>query len=85
MSISKIIFARPHMNNNFLRSIAQAELSDTLFFATSKVPKKEKSDSYTSLEAAHFKLKIYTDRNIVVNGEKCRSIREAKIVIQSKL
>lgn len=76
---------RKMANNHFLRKIAQDELWDTMFFASGEVPKKEKNKDYTILSTTPFTLKIYTDRNINVNGTKCRSIREAKYFIQSKL
>ena len=72
-------------NNYFLRKLAQDELWDTVFFATGEVPKKEKFDEFTILKTLPFTLKIYTDRNIHVNGKKFKSVREVRYFIQENL
>lgn len=72
-------------NNYFLRKLAQDELWDTVFFAAGEVPKKEKSPDFTILMTTPFTLKIYTTNNIYVNGKKCKSVNEAKRLIQSQL
>ena len=72
-------------NNYFLRKLAQDDLWDTVFFATGEVPQKEKTDSYTILKTTPFTLKIYHNRNIHVNGRKCKSVHEVRTFIQENL
>lgn len=72
-------------NNHFLRKLAQDELWATVFFAAGEGPKKEKSNDFTVLKTLLFTLKIYTTSNIYVNGKKCKSVNEAKRLIQSQL
>tara|TARA_B110000503_G_C7086359_1_gene387470 strand:- start:21 stop:248 length:228 start_codon:yes stop_codon:yes gene_type:complete len=69
-------------NIHFLRKLASDELMDTLYFATGKVPVKEKLASDWKLSAGKFKVSIVTNRNITVNGDKCKSTPEAKYTIQ---
>ena len=72
-------------NNYFTRHLASDELKDTLFFATGEVPVKEKTNEYCTLTTRRFNAKIFSDRRIVMNGTKCRSIREAKLFVQQNL
>lgn len=69
-------------NVHFLRKLASDELRDTLFFATGERVVKMKQSNHVDLQAGKFNVKIVTNRNITVNGDKCRSIPEAKYVIQ---
>jgi hypothetical protein len=69
-------------NVHFLRKLASDELRDTLFFATGERVVKMKQSTHVDLHAGKFNVKIVTNRNITVNGDKCRSIPEAKYVIQ---
>ena len=73
------------MNIHFSRKIASDELMDTLYFATGQRVSKVKSPTNYTLSAGGFKVVIANSKNISVNGDKCRSIREAKYVIQELL
>ena len=66
----------------FQRKIASDELRDTLFFATGNSVEKIKSPESTILRVPQFEVKIVNFKNITVNGDKCRSVSEAKYVIQ---
>lgn len=66
----------------FQRKIASDELRDTLFFATGCGVEKIKSPEFTVLRVPQFEVKIVNFKNITVNGDKCRSVSEAKYVIQ---
>lgn len=72
-------------NNYFTRHLASDELRDTLFFATGEVPVKEKTSEYSTLSTRRFNAKIFSDRRIVMNDVKCRSIHEAKLFVQQNL
>ena len=72
-------------NIHFLRKLASDELMDTLFFATGQRVVKNKQRSHWDLSAGQFAVKIVTNRNITVNGDKCKSVPEAKNVIQESL
>lgn len=72
-------------NVHFLRKIASDELIDTLFFATGSRVVKTKQKTHWDLSAGKFAVKIVTNRNITVNGDKCKSVPEAKYVIQEML
>ena len=72
-------------NMFFLRKIASDELMDTLFFATGQRAEKIKEKSKWTLNVDKFSVIIVNNRNITVNGEKCRSVPEAKYVIQDSL
>ena len=72
-------------NMHFLRKLASDELKDTLFFATGQRAERLKSDKALTLTAGKFEVVITTNRNIVVNGDKCKSVPEAKWVLQSLL
>lgn len=72
-------------NMQFLRKIAYDELYDTLFFATGIIPVRTKTDEFWTVTAGPFSLKIVNNRNITVNGERCKSTPEAKFVIQDLL
>ena len=72
-------------NIHFLRKLASDELRDTLFFATGIVPVKERTKNNVMLRAGDFEVKIVTNRNISINGDKCKSIPEAKWVIQDMI
>ena len=69
-------------NAAWLRSLASQELKETLFCATGERPSRTKTSNETILEAGHYKVVIKTSRNIVVNGDKCSGVSEAKWVIQ---
>lgn len=69
-------------NIHFLRKIASDELRETLYFATGITTEKVRTPNFTTLKAGVFNVKIISNRNIVVNGDKCRSINEAKYLIQ---
>lgn len=72
-------------NVHFLRKLAQDELWDTLFFATGELPTKEKFPQHTILKVHCYEVQIFNDRRITVNGDKCKSIREAKYAICERL
>ena len=72
-------------NNFFLRKLAQDELWDTIFFASGEVPKKHKTDAFVELQTKLLDVKIYTDRNIYVNGSKFKSINAVKLYIQHQI
>ena len=72
-------------NVHFQRKLASDELWDTLFFATGAPPIKGKQPEFRSLEVPGFFVKIVNLRNITVNGDKCKSIGEAKLVIQERI
>ena len=69
-------------NVHFQRKVASDELWDTLFFATGEYPVKTKNPEFRMLEVPGFSVKIVNFKNITVNGDKCRSVHEAKFVIQ---
>jgi hypothetical protein len=69
-------------NVHFLRKLASDELRDTMFFATGQVPSKERDPKFVLLKADWINVKIVTNRNITVNGDKCKSVHEAKFAIQ---
>jgi hypothetical protein len=69
-------------NVHFQRKIAADELWDTLFFATGAMPVKQKTPEFRALEVPGIKVKIMHFRSITVNGDKCRSVSEAKYVVQ---
>lgn len=69
-------------NVHFLRKLASDELRDTMFFATGRVPSKERDPNFVLLKADWLNVKIVTNRNITVNGDKCKSVPEAKYAIQ---
>lgn len=50
--------------------------------ATGEYPLKNKQPEFRSLEVPGFLVKIVNFKNITVNGDKCRSVSEAKYVIQ---
>ena len=69
-------------NVHFQRKIAGDELRDTLFFATGHRAEKLKTPEFVTLRVPEFEVKIVNFKNITVNGDKCRSVSEAKFVIQ---
>lgn len=69
-------------NVHFQRKIAGDELRDTLFFATGNRAEKIKTPEFVTLRVPQFEVKIVNFKNITVNGDKCRSVSEAKYVIQ---
>ena len=73
------------MNIHFSRKIASDELMDTLYFATGSIVNKVKSVTNYTLSAGDFKVVIVNHRNISENGDKCKSVPEAKYVIQELL
>lgn len=72
-------------NVYFLRKMASDELIDTLFFATGQSVAKAKTKDDVTLSVGSFNVIIKTNRSINVNGEKCKSVPEAKYVIQEML
>lgn len=73
------------MNVHFQRKLASDELGETLFFATGFRVEKEKLPDFRILRVPGYEVKISNFRNILVNGEKCRSVSEAKFIIQDSL
>jgi hypothetical protein len=73
------------VNVHFLRKIAKDELWDTLFFATGTLPEVEKTKDFYTMKVIGFETKIYSNRKILVNGDRCNSVPEAKYVIQQGL
>ena len=69
-------------NIHFQQKVASDELWDTLFFATGAYPVKVKTQEFRTLEVPGFRVKIMNFRNISVNGDRCKSVDEAKYVIQ---
>ena len=69
-------------NVHFQRKVASDELWDTLFFATGEYPEKTKQPEFRTLEVPGFFVKIVNFKNITVNGDRCKSVSEAKYVIQ---
>jgi hypothetical protein len=72
-------------NVHFQRKIAGDELRDTLFFATGHRAEKIKCPEFVTLRVPQFEVKIVNFKNIKVNGDKCRSVSEAKFVIQESI
>lgn len=72
-------------NHHFQRKLASDELYDTLFFATGEYPIKSKQPEFRTLVAPGFHIKILHFKNITVNGDKCKSVSEAKYVVQDSL
>lgn len=73
------------VNVNFLRKLAADDLSDTLFFATGTRVVKTRSTTDLVLSAGKFDVKIISGRHILVNGDRCSSVPEAKYVIQETI
>lgn len=69
-------------NVHFLRKMASDELRDTLFFATGERVSKEKGKDAVTLTVPNIKVVIKTNRSITVNGDRCKSVPEAKYVVQ---
>lgn len=69
-------------NFHFQRKLASDELYDTLFFATGEYPVKTKTPEFRMLAVPGFHIKIKHFKNIVVNGDMCKSVSEAKYVVQ---
>lgn len=69
-------------NIHYQRMIASDELCDTLFFATGNRAEKIKVPEFTTLRVPEFEVKIKHFKHITVNGDVCRSVGEAKFVIQ---
>ncbi len=69
-------------NVHFMRKIASDALYDTLFFVDGRVPVKTKDSDSVTLSTTGIKVKIVTNRNITVNTVKCRSLGEARNMIQ---
>jgi hypothetical protein len=70
------------VNVHFLRKLASDELKDTMFFCTGERVIKTRDPAWVKLDVPKISVKIVTNRNITVNKEKCKSIHEAKWVIQ---
>ena len=68
-------------NVHFQRKIASDELSDTLYFSTGTCAVRTRSPNNWVLATKEIKVVIVNTRNITVNGDKCKSISEAKFVI----
>lgn len=69
-------------NVHFQRKAASDELRDTLFFATGLRVTKERNPDDVTLKAGQFTVVIKHFRLITVNGDKCRSVPEAKYAVQ---
>ncbi len=72
-------------NNHFLRKMASDELRDTLFFASGELVSKEKGKDIVTLSVPNVTIVIHTNRNIKINGQKHKSIHEAKLTLQRML
>ena len=72
-------------NIHFLRKMAQDELWDTLFFASGEVPSKNRTKDFVELKTIPFDTKIYSNRKIVINGNRLNTIHEAKLYIQQQV
>ena len=72
-------------NFHFQRKAASDELRDTLFFATGSLVEKQRNPDDVTLTAGGFKVVIRHFRLITVNGDKCRSVSEAKYTIQEMI
>lgn len=72
-------------NFHFQRKAASDELRDTLFFATGSLVQKQRNPNDITLTVDIFKVVIKHFRLITVNGDKCRSVSEAKYVIQGMI
>lgn len=72
-------------NIHFQRKAASDELRDTLFFATGERVVKQRNPDDVTLTAGEFKIVIKHFRMITVNGDKCRSVSEAKYVVQEAI
>lgn len=72
-------------NIHFQQKTASDELRDTIFFVTGLYSKKEKAKDFLMLRVPNLDVKITNFKNIVVNGDKCRSVYEAKLVIMQML
>jgi pimeloyl-CoA synthetase len=70
------------VNVHFLRKLASDELKDTMFFCTGELPIKKRDPNWVKLDVPKISVKIITNRNITVNTRKCKSIPEAKWIIQ---
>ena len=70
------------VNVHFLRKIASDELRDTMFFCTGERVIKTRDPAWVKLDVPKISVKIITNRNITVNTKKCKSIHEAKWIIQ---
>lgn len=68
-------------NIHFLRKIAVDELWDTMFFATGQRPVKEKTPNFYILKADNLELKIHSTNRVIVNGDTCRSVHQAKYAV----
>lgn len=72
-------------NIHFQQKIASDELRDTIFFVTGSYSKKEKAKDFLTLRVPNLEVKITNFKNIIVNGDKCRSVYEAKLAIMEML
>lgn len=72
-------------NIHFQQKIASDELLDTIFFVTGSRSGKEKTKDFVTLKVPNLEVKIANFKNITVNGDKCRSVYEAKLVIMEML
>lgn len=72
-------------NTHFQQKIASDELRDTIFFVTSSYSNKEKAKDFVTLRVPNLEVKITNFKNIIVNGNKCKSVYEAKLAIMKML
>jgi len=73
-------------NIHFIRKMIADEIYDTLFFATGRIPTKERTKDYYILRVPDFaEVKINSNKKIYVNGEFCRYTSEAKFVLQGMI
>ena len=73
-------------NVHFQMKQVSDELWDTMFFCTGKYPTSEKGkESRTLSFDSGFKVLIKSFRSILVNGDMCKSIPEAKFIIMKEL
>lgn len=72
-------------NIHFQQKTASDELRDTIFFVTGSYSEKQKAKDFLTLRVPNLEVKIVNFKNITVNGDKCRSVYEAKLVIMQML
>lgn len=69
-------------NIHFLRKMAQDDIWDTLVFAAGEIPVKTKTKDFVELKTKPFDVRIYSNRRIVINGNKLTAIKDVKQFIQ---
>lgn len=73
-------------NIYFQQKIASDELRDTLFFCSGVRPSRMRSaDGPTLSIPDRIKVSVKSFKHILVNGDRCKSVYEAKLVIMDEL